>query len=158
MCKALCRLKIFSLSAQVVFLPRVQSFSLCVEIPLLIEFIVADGTESSAQLPEAGCQGLIHGASSCRIQRAPDAQHTVGWGWGWVFSLLLASTLESTGCGPAGDASSFHWLWQQGNIHHQFWVCDSEQQTWTEKERKTWVVLAQVCVHISVFGGGTGGH
>lgn len=48
MCKALCRLKIFFLSAQVVFLPRVQSFSLCVEIPLLIEFIVADGTESSA--------------------------------------------------------------------------------------------------------------
>lgn len=25
-------------------------------------------------------------------------------------------------------------------------------------ERKTWVVLAQICVHISVFGGGTGGH
>lgn len=48
MCKALCRLKIFSLSAQVVFLPRVQSFSLCMEIPLLIEFIVADGTESYA--------------------------------------------------------------------------------------------------------------
>lgn len=48
MCKALCRLKIFSLSAQVVFLPHVHSFSLCVEIPLLIEFIVADGTESCA--------------------------------------------------------------------------------------------------------------
>lgn len=29
MCKALCRLKIFSLSAQVVFLPHVHSFSLC---------------------------------------------------------------------------------------------------------------------------------
>jgi len=41
MSKAWCRLKIFSLSARAVFLPSVQSFSLCVEIPMLIEFIVA---------------------------------------------------------------------------------------------------------------------
>lgn len=29
-------------------------------------------------------------------------------GWGWVFNLLLASTLGSTGCGSDGDTSSFH--------------------------------------------------
>lgn len=156
MCKALCRLKIFSLSAQVVVLPCVQFFPVC-------------GNTVAHWIYCCWWDWIICITPQDRMPR------TNPW------SLILQDTegswcpaRDGMGMGlqpAAGQHLGVHWVWfwwrylffplQQGGIHHHSWVWDSEQQTWgrwTEKDRKTWVVLAQVCVHASVFGGGTGGH